>query len=151
MTTTAAIESEPQRCAQFDWCIEEQAGHIDHVWTDGIPANAQGQPGTVYVWARIYDTDEFPDDVLIGVGRADDQCWGAEGALTIENAEYLRDVLDKAIRYASRRQAADELDGPTGATDQRLALALQDMSAVRTALREVRQFLSSSRVGRAAR
>ncbi|WP_319454257.1 MULTISPECIES: hypothetical protein [unclassified Mycobacterium] len=32
--------------------------------------------------------------------------------------------------------------------DQRLALALQDVSAARTAMLEVRQLLSSSRAGR---
>jgi hypothetical protein len=102
---TTAINPQPQQCPQFDWCTEERVGHKDHTWTDGVPANAQGQPGTVYVWTRLDDSGEFDDDVLIGVSRGEDQCWGAEGTLTPDAAEYLRDALDKAIRYARRQQS----------------------------------------------
>jgi hypothetical protein len=63
-----------------------------------------GQPGTVYAFARLDDSGKYGDDVLIGVGRDDEECWGAEGTMSIDNAERLRDVLDRAIRYARRQQ-----------------------------------------------
>lgn len=102
-----AMNPQPQPCPSFDWCTYDWAGHKDHLWTDGVPADAQGHPGTVYAWARVDETGKLADDVLIGVGRGDDECWGAEGTLTIENAEHLRDVLDKAIRFARRQQSSE--------------------------------------------
>jgi hypothetical protein len=104
---TTATNPQPRPCPSFDWCIYDWAGHKEHVWTDGAPADAQGQPGTVYAWTRVDETGEDADDVLIGIGRGDDESWGAEGTLTIEDAEYLRDVLDKAIRYARRHQSSE--------------------------------------------
>ena len=97
--TTAAVGTCP-----FDWCIYDHAGHTEHAWTDAVPAQVKGQPGRVYAYAVLDDSNHANDEILIGTERDDDECSGSEGSLSIEDAEYLRDALNQAITYAKREQ-----------------------------------------------
>jgi hypothetical protein len=99
MSATAAAAACP-----FSWCIYDHAGHSEHAWTDSVPAKVAGRPGKVYAYTVTDDTRRADDAVLIGIQRGDDQDGGDEGWLSIEDAEYLRDVLTKAIAYARREQ-----------------------------------------------
>jgi hypothetical protein len=84
---------------------DDSPGHHEHSWSDGVPATVEGHPGRIYTYASTYDGDEFADAVLIGAQRDDEESSGGEGWLTIEDAEYLRDALATAIRYARREQS----------------------------------------------
>jgi hypothetical protein len=99
MTASTAAAACP-----LSWCIYDHAGHSEHAWTDSVPAKVAGEPGTIYAYAVTDDTRRDDDQVLIGIQRGDDHEGGDEGWLSIEGAEYLRDMLTTAIAYARREQ-----------------------------------------------
>lgn len=97
MTTT-------ERTCPFPWCKNPPGpNHIEHQWNDAAPAKVSGQPGRVYVYGVAFDGDQFNDEVLVGIQQNDEDGDHAEGWLSIEDAEYLRDTLTKAIAYARRQ------------------------------------------------
>lgn len=94
----------------YAWCKNPPGpNHIEHQWNDAAPAKVSGQPGLVYVYAVAFDGDQFDDEVLVGVQQNDDAHGedAAEAWMTIENAEYLRDTLTKAIAYARREKVVE--------------------------------------------
>jgi hypothetical protein len=85
----------------ISWCGHDVPGHLEHNWTDGVIVVEPGRPTKrVYTWLSIQEGFEKP--LLIGIEDPNDDSSGAEAWLSIEDAEYLRDALSKAISYASR-------------------------------------------------
>jgi hypothetical protein len=100
MTTTTVAGSCP-----FGWCIwGDHPNHTEHTWSDGVPAKVEGEAGRVYIYAVLCDSGKFNDEILIGIQQDDGETSDGEGWLSIEDAEYLRDALTKAITYARRQQ-----------------------------------------------
>jgi hypothetical protein len=83
----------------FDWCNNDHPGHKEHTWTDGLTVTERtGRTRRAYTYTSIQEG--FTEPVLIGVEDPDDECSGMEAWLSIEDAEYLRDALTKAIDNA---------------------------------------------------
>jgi hypothetical protein len=97
MTTTCQLEG----------CTEPGENHTDHQYNDAAPAKVSGAPGAVYVYGLASDRRElFPDDqIIVGIMPLDDEPDG-EAFLTVEEAEHLCVVLQKAIAFIGKRAAA---------------------------------------------
>ncbi|BBZ03606.1 hypothetical protein MCHIJ_30430 [Mycolicibacterium chitae] len=86
---------------EFDWCESAGEGHKEHTWTDGVFA---GRSRRAYVWTSLQEG--FPKPVLVGIENPEDEGYGGEIWLSVEDATYLALALGQAIVNAKSGAAA---------------------------------------------
>lgn len=87
----------------FDWCGADHAGHVEHAWTDNVEGRSNAdrtKKRHAYVWTSIMDIPGYDEPVMIGVEDREDDSYGGEVWLSLEEAERYRDALTAAIEHA---------------------------------------------------
>lgn len=99
MTANTSLPQQmSSECRFGDQCVYLDGPHREHAWNGTAPATrVNGTEGWVYVFS-LADNDEFPNEVLIGLQRPNEESL-AEAALSIEQAARLLTLLAEAVHY----------------------------------------------------
>lgn len=95
--STSLPEQTSSECRFGDRCMYRDGPHREHAWNATAPASrVNGSGGWLYAYSLV--DGEFPNEVLIGMQRPDEEPV-AEAALSIEQATELLALLAQAVHY----------------------------------------------------